>query len=78
MRASKEPMKMQEDNRENADSDDDLKSHYDFDYSKVKPNRFAARLKQQPPTSPTFAHSAQEGYTDGNHSSRQPARTRRR
>ena len=27
-------------------TDDDLKDHYDFDYSKAKPNRFAERLAQ--------------------------------
>ena len=26
---------------------DDLQTHYDFDYSKAKPNRFAARLAQE-------------------------------
>ncbi len=26
---------------------DDLQSHYDFDYSKAKPNRFAARINQE-------------------------------
>jgi hypothetical protein len=25
----------------------DMKAHYDFDYSKAKPNRFAARLAQE-------------------------------
>ena len=27
------------------DDDDDMLPEYDFDYSKAKPNRFAARLK---------------------------------
>jgi hypothetical protein len=27
-------------------TDDDVKDHYDFDYSKAKPNRFAERLAQ--------------------------------
>ena len=26
---------------------DDLQAHYDFDYSKAKPNRFAERLNQE-------------------------------
>ncbi|MFL6466862.1 MAG: hypothetical protein ACJ72Z_02780 [Pyrinomonadaceae bacterium] len=26
--------------------DDDVKSHYDFDYSKAKPNRFAEKYNQ--------------------------------
>jgi len=26
---------------------DDLQPHYDFDYSKAKPNRFAARIDQE-------------------------------
>ena len=26
---------------------DELKAHYDFDYGKAKPNRFAARLNQE-------------------------------
>ena len=46
MRANKEPMNKQEDKSENIESDD-LKAHYDFDYSKAKPNRFAARLAQE-------------------------------
>ena len=29
------------------DENDDLQSHYDFDYSQAKPNRFAARIKQE-------------------------------
>lgn len=37
---------MQEDKLENAKSDE-LNAHYDFDYSKAKPNRFAARLAQE-------------------------------
>ncbi len=28
------------------DSDDDLKPHYDFDYSKAKPNRFAEKYNR--------------------------------
>ncbi len=27
-------------------TDDDLKAHYDFDYSQAKPNRFAERLAE--------------------------------
>lgn len=37
---------MQEDNLKNAESNE-LSAHYDFDYSKAKPNRFAARLAQE-------------------------------
>lgn len=37
---------MQEDKVKNAESDE-LDAHYDFDYSKAKPNRFAARLAQE-------------------------------
>ncbi|MEZ4657316.1 MAG: hypothetical protein R2911_07075 [Caldilineaceae bacterium] len=29
---------------------DELAAHYDFDYSKAKPNRFAARLAQEQAT----------------------------
>ena len=46
MRVNKEPMNMQEDKLENAEADE-LNEHYDFDYSKAKPNRFAARLDQE-------------------------------
>ena len=28
------------------ETDDDLKDHYDFDYSQARPNRFAARLAE--------------------------------
>ena len=45
MRVNKEPMNMQEDKSETTQVDD-LRDHYDFDYSKAKPNRFAARLAQ--------------------------------
>ena len=45
MRVNKEPMNMQEDKSETTQVDD-LREHYDFDYSKAKPNRFAARLAQ--------------------------------
>jgi hypothetical protein len=46
MRVSKEPMNMQEDKLENTEADA-LNEHYDFDYSKAKLNRFAARLAQE-------------------------------
>jgi hypothetical protein len=39
-------MKMQKDEVMIIDSDD-LQPHYDFDYSKAKPNRFAARIGQE-------------------------------
>lgn len=29
------------------DENDELQPHYDFDYSKAKPNRFAARINQE-------------------------------
>lgn len=29
------------------EENDDLQAHYDFDYSKAKPNRFAARINQE-------------------------------
>lgn len=29
------------------EKDDDLEAHYDFDYRKGKPNRFAARIHQE-------------------------------
>jgi len=37
---------MQKDKPENTEVDD-IKPHYDFDYSQAKPNRFAARLAQE-------------------------------
>lgn len=37
---------MQKDKLKN-DESDELNPHYDFDYSKAKPNRFAARLDQE-------------------------------
>lgn len=37
---------MQEDNLKTAESNE-LNAHYDFDYSKAKPNRFATRLGQE-------------------------------
>ena len=37
---------MQEDKVENTETDE-LAEHYDFDYGKAKPNRFAARLAQE-------------------------------
>lgn len=46
MRVNKKPMNMQKDKLENAEADE-LKAHYDFDYSQAKPNRFAARLAQE-------------------------------
>jgi hypothetical protein len=46
MQVNKEPMNMQEDKVENTETDE-LTEHYDFDYSKAKPNRFAARLAQE-------------------------------
>ena len=46
MQVNKEPMNMQKDKVENTKTDE-LNEHYDFDYSKVKPNRFAARLAQE-------------------------------
>lgn len=46
MRVSKEPMTMQKDKLKNTETDE-LHEHYDFDYSKAKPNRFAARLTQE-------------------------------
>jgi len=30
-----------------ANENDDLQAHYDFDYSKAKPNRFAERIHQE-------------------------------
>ena len=48
MRVNKEPMNMQEDEDKVENSETDvLNEHYDFDYSKAKPNRFAARLAQE-------------------------------
>lgn len=38
-------MKRQE-NKTVAYEEDDLLPHYDFDYSKAKPNRFAERMKE--------------------------------
>ena len=46
MRVNKEPMSMQKDKLENTEADE-LNQHYDFDYSKAKSNRFAARLAQE-------------------------------
>ncbi len=46
MRVNKELMNMQKNKSENLESDE-LNEHYDFDYSKAKPNRFAARLAQE-------------------------------
>ena len=46
MRVNKEPMNMQEDKVKTMESDE-LDEHYDFDYSKAKPNRFAARLDKE-------------------------------
>ncbi len=46
MWVNKELMNMQEDKLENTETDE-LNEHYDFDYSKAKPNRFAARLAQE-------------------------------
>lgn len=46
MRVNKELMNMQEDKVEQIETDE-LTEHYDFDYSKAKPNRFAARLAQE-------------------------------
>jgi len=37
---------MQEDKVENTETDE-INEHYDFDYSKAKPNRFAARLAEE-------------------------------
>ena len=37
---------MQKDKLETTEADE-LKQHYDFNYSKAKPNRFAARLTQE-------------------------------
>jgi hypothetical protein len=39
-------MKMQEDKAATVKSDE-LKPHYDFDYSRAKPNRFASRIDQE-------------------------------
>ncbi len=39
-------MKTQNDNMDMHEGDD-LQAHYDFDYSKAKPNRFAERIKQE-------------------------------
>ena len=39
-------MNKQEDKEKN-DERGEMKAHYDFDYSKAKPNRFAARLAQE-------------------------------
>jgi hypothetical protein len=39
-------MKKQKD-KTTIEQGDDLQAHYDFDYSKAKPNRFAARIKQE-------------------------------
>ena len=36
-------MKTQED-KMTANENDDLQAHYDFDYAKAKPNRFAERI----------------------------------
>lgn len=45
MQVNKEPMNKQEDKVETTEAD--LKTHYEFDYAKAKPNRFAARLAQE-------------------------------
>ncbi len=37
---------MQKNKLENSEADE-VNEHYDFDYSKAKPNRFAARLAQE-------------------------------
>ncbi len=39
-------MNIQENKLENPEADE-LKAHYDFDYGKAKPNRFATRLAQE-------------------------------
>lgn len=39
-------MKTQKD-KMTASENDDLQDHYDFDYSKAKPNRFAERIHQE-------------------------------
>ncbi len=39
-------MKTQKGNMINNEGDD-LQTHYDFDYSKAKPNRFAERISQE-------------------------------
>jgi len=39
-------MNKQEDKEKNGERDE-MKAHYDFDYGKAKPNRFAARLTQE-------------------------------
>lgn len=46
MRVNKEPMKMQKDKLASTETDE-INAHYDFDYNKAKPNRFAARLAQE-------------------------------
>lgn len=46
MRVNKEPMNMQKDKSENMEADE-LNQYYNFDYSKAKPNRFAARLAKE-------------------------------
>lgn len=43
---NEEIMTKQNDNPETIEQDK-LKAHYDFDYSKAKPNRFAAQLDQE-------------------------------
>jgi len=46
MQVNKEPMNIPEDKVETTEADD-LKTHYEFDYAKAKPNRFATRLAQE-------------------------------
>jgi hypothetical protein len=46
MRVKREPMNVQEDKLENAVTDE-LNAHYDLDYGKAKPNRFATRFAQE-------------------------------
>lgn len=46
MRVSEKTMKKQKDKTEVTEQDS-LKAHYDFDYTKAKPNCFAARLNPE-------------------------------
>jgi len=42
-----EPIMKTQKDKMTINEDDDLQAHYDFDYSKAKPNRFAERIHQE-------------------------------
>ena len=44
-RIPKDAVVVYTESQEHDDPNDDLRPHYDFDYSKAKPNRFAGRVK---------------------------------